>query len=140
MSCLWSFYEGSPYEGWPEKWICFHGKDTIEGSLWLDVVNGGKAASVEKCPVCGGIMRRVKSSKSDKYSWVCDHGKNGDALWLDDDNGKPAKLVPCPECGRPMRKFISKKTGKPGYMCSHGVKDGKPLFLNTDENGNPVSN
>ena len=123
-----------------KKWICFHGKDTIEGSLWLDVVNGGKAASVEKCPVCGGIMRRVKSSKSDKYSWVCDHGKNGDALWLDDDNGKPAKLFPCPECGRPMRKFISKKTGKPGYMCSHGVKDGKPLFLNMDENGNPVSN
>lgn len=118
-----------------KKWVCFHGKeDQIEGSLWLDVASSGKAAKSEKCPVCGGVLRKVNTQYGLK--WVCDHGKKGSVLWLDDVKGKPARYVPCPECGAQMHFFD--KGEKKFYMCNHGVKGGKALFVDCDSKGEPV--
>ena len=121
-----------------KKWVCFHGNDDdIKGSLWLDVTSSGKAAKVHECPVCKGALRKVALKKGG-YSWVCDHGGKGSVLWLPDDNGKPGKYVPCPKCGGQMVSYTSKKNGKKGFFCNHGVKGGDTLFVDADDNGNPV--
>lgn len=96
-----------------------------------------------KCPTCEtGILRRLKSSKDNKFFWGCSNYQDGCKTSLPDDKGKPLILKPsghkCPDCKDGdliKRKTVKDKKTSYWWGCSNYSKGCK--YTTFDEKGKP---
>lgn len=96
-----------------------------------------------KCPTCEtGILRRLKSSKDNKFFWGCSNYQDGCKTSLPDDKGKPLILKPsghkCPDCKDGdliKRKTVKDKKTSFWWGCSNYSKGCK--YTTFDDKGKP---
>ncbi|MCG3704365.1 DNA topoisomerase 3 [Aliarcobacter butzleri] len=96
-----------------------------------------------KCPTCEtGVLRRLKSSKDNKFFWGCSNYQDGCKTSFHDDKGKPLILKPsghkCPDCKDGdliKRKTVKDKKTSYWWGCSNYSKGCK--YTTFDDKGKP---